>query len=338
MTTNEIIKRLFLAYAKQDNEEFLKIADEFIDTEKQKKHNIAAKQLKEALYSPTKSNKTVHDSNRFRANIPIPRDNDSGFPLLEIREYNYSWEELVISPEKRAILENICKEIRLSDVLATYNLSPTRKALFCGLPGTGKTFTAKLLSSVMQIPLVYINFDAIISSYLGETATNLRKVFEFIKNGMWIVLFDEVDIIGKNRDDHHESGEIKRVVNNFLQMIDNFDGDSLIICATNHPHILDPAIWRRFDEIVTFELPSTEERLLLLRQFLKPIKKDSSIDWEIMSKETEGFSPSDIQLMCKEALKRVIVNNRDLLTSNEMNYVLSRFKERFILKQTSWRL
>lgn len=337
MTTNEIIKNLFLAFAKQDNEEFLRIAEEFIDTEKRKKHNIAAKQLKEALYSSSKSNRSGYNNNRYRANIPIPRDNDSGFPLLEIKEFNYTWDELVISEEKKIILEQICTEIRSVDILATYNLTPTRKALFCGLPGTGKTFCAKLLSSVLQIPFVYINFDAIISSYLGETATNLRKVFEFIKNGMWVVLFDEVDIIGKNRDDQHENGEIKRVVNNFLQMIDNFEGESLIICATNHPHILDPAIWRRFDEIVNFELPSTEDRLQLLKLYLKPIKKDPSIDWMPFSKETEGFSPSDLQLMCKEAMKHVIINNREILTSKEMNYVLARYKERFALRQTKWR-
>lgn len=333
MTTNEIIRQLFLAFSKQDNEEFIRVAEEFIDAEKRKKHNIAAKQLKDALYTTAKNSKAVINSNRYRANIPIPRDNDSGFPLLEIREYDFSWDDLVISNEKKMILEQICNEIRSADILATYNLDPARKTLFCGLPGTGKTFCAKVLSSVLQIPLVYINFDAIISSYLGETATNLRKVFEFIKSGMWIVLFDEVDIIGKNRDDHHELGEIKRVVNNFLQMIDSFEGESLLICATNHPHILDPAIWRRFDEIINFELPNEEERERLIKLYLKPIKKDSNLNLSLIGKETEGFSPSDLQLMCREAMKHVIINNRDVLTSVEMNYVLNRYKERYVLRQ-----
>lgn len=333
MTTNEIIKQLFFAFSKQDNEDFIRVAEEFIDSEKRKKHNIAAKQLKDALYASAKTNKAVIHSNRYRANIPIPRDNDSGFPLLEIREYDLSWDDLVISSEKKLILEQICNEIRSADILATYNLSPTRKTLFCGFPGTGKTFCAKILSSVLQTPLIYINFDAIISSYLGETATNLRKVFEFIKNGMWVVLFDEVDIIGKNRDDHHELGEIKRVVNNFLQMIDNFEGESLLICATNHPHILDPAIWRRFDEIINFELPNKEERERLIKLYLKPIKKDSNLNLLSIGEETDGFSQSDLQLMCREAMKHVIINNREILTPIEMNYVLTRYRERHALRQ-----
>ena len=89
-------------------------------------------------------------------------------------------------------------------------------------------------------------FDSLISSYLGETATNLRKVFDFIKSGRFVVLFDEFDIVGKKRDDPHEHGEIKRVVGNFMQMLDNFEGKSIIIAATNHQHLLDVAVWRRF--------------------------------------------------------------------------------------------
>lgn len=331
MTANEIIKKLFIAFSKQDSDEFYQIAEEFINLEKRKKHNIAAKELKEALYA-SKSGRSINDTNRYRANIPIPRDNDSGFPLLEIKEFHYDWSELIISEEIKYVLKHIYNELRSMDILATYNLSPIRKVLFSGLPGTGKTFTAQVLSSVLQIPLAYIRFDAIISSYLGETATNLRKVFDFISNGIWIVLFDEVDIIGKNRDDHYENGEIKRVVNNFLQMLDTYEGESLIICATNHPHILDPAIWRRFDEIINFELPSKAERLELLKLYLKPIKKLGTINLEILSIETEGFSPSDLKLMCKEAMKHAIIGEKDQLSSTDIEFALDRIQKRFSIR------
>lgn len=331
MTINEIIKKLFIAFSKQDSEEFYRIADDFINLEKRKKHNIAAKELKEALYA-TKANKSINDPNRYRANIPIPRDNDSGFPLLEIKEYQHDWEELVVSEETRYVLQHICNEYRAMDILATYNLLPIRKVLFSGLPGTGKTFSAQVLSSVLQIPLIYIRFDAIISSYLGETATNLRKVFDFIGNGVWLVLFDEVDIIGKNRDDQHENGEIKRVVNNFLQMLDTFEGESLIICATNHPHILDPAIWRRFDEIINFGLPNEGERLQLLKLYLKPIKKFGSIDLVRLSEETSGFAPSDLKLMCKEAMKHAIISEKDQLTSADLEFAFNRIQNRFLIR------
>jgi SpoVK/Ycf46/Vps4 family AAA+-type ATPase len=332
LTTNEIIKKLFIAFSKKDEDEFYKLAEELIELEKRKKHNILAKELKEALYY---KNSNIHGQKekRFRTNKPIPRDNDTGFPLLEIKKFDYlDWEQLILSDKTKYELEQIIRGYKSYEILATYNLRPKSKILFCGLPGTGKTYSAQMISSILHIPLVYVNFDAIISSYLGETASNLRKVFDFIKDDLWVVLFDEVDIIGKNRDDHHETGEIKRVVNNFLQMLDNFDGDSLIIASTNHPHILDPAIWRRFDEVIQFDLPEANQRYKMLVQFLKPLKKEDNINFDYIVEETENFSPSDLKSMCKEAMINAILNGRDTVTNSDLNYSVNRFKERLELR------
>lgn len=330
-TTSELIKKLFLAFSKKDDDEFYKIGEELINLEKRKKHHFVAKELKEALYS--QNNSRLNSEKRFRSNMPIPRDNDTGFPLLSIEQYDLDWDSLILSEKIKYELKQIVQGFRSYEVLATYNLKPKNKVLFCGLPGTGKTFTAQVLSSYLGLPLVYINFDAIISSYLGETATNLRKVFDFISNGIWVVLFDEVDIIGKNRDDQHETGEIKRVVNNFLQMIDNFKGDSLIIASTNHPHILDPAIWRRFDEVINFELPERKERASLIKLYLKPLKKEKDLDIELLSRETEGFSPSDIKTMCRDAMIHAIISERDTLENRDLKYSLEKFKERLIMRK-----
>lgn len=330
MTTNELIKKLFIAFSKKDDDEFFKLGEELINLEKRKKHNIVAKELKEALYS--KNHSRVTSEKRFRTDMPIPRDNDTGFPLLEIKQYELEWEQLILTEKTNYALKQIVLGFKSYEVLATYNLKPKNKVLFCGLPGTGKTFSAQVISSYLGIPLVYVNFDAIISSYLGETASNLRKVFDFISNGIWVVLFDEVDIIGKNRDDQHETGEIKRVVNNFLQMIDNYEGNSLIMASTNHPHILDPAIWRRFDEVINFELPDRFERKSLMNLYLKPIKKAKDIDVEYLSDGTEGFSPSDLKSMCRDAITHAIINERDTLNNSDLKYSLDRFKERIDLK------
>ncbi|MDI3519989.1 MAG: hypothetical protein PWQ34_2136 [Caldanaerobacter sp.] len=330
MTNTDILKKLFIAFAKDDKEEFYRLAEEYIEREKKKKHNIVAKELKEALYSSKISTKSIVGRN-YKNNIPIPRDTEKGFPLVEIKEYELDLDSLILPEETFQILNQIIKEFRDADILATYNLKPKNKILFCGPPGTGKTYSAQVISSVLNIPLIYVRFDSIISSYLGETAANLRKVFDFIENGTWVVLFDEVDIIGKNRDDHYEHGEIKRVVNNFLQMLDTFEGSSLIIAATNHQHILDPAIWRRFDEIVYFDLPGESERLKLFELYLKPIKKNK-IDLLEYAKKTEGFSPSDIKMACIEAIKYAILNDKDQLTPMELDYALSRFKERMNIR------
>lgn len=326
MTTTEIIKQMFLSFSNKDNESFIVAAKEYIERERRKKHNIVVKDLEKALYHTSSSTDTLQK--RFKNNIPIPRDNEKGFPLLEIQNFEKDFDSLILSEKTKEQLEQIIREFHDADILATYNLQYKKKILLCGQPGTGKTFSAQIISSVLHIPLVYIRFDAIISSYLGETAGNLRKIFDFIENGTWIVLFDEFDIIGKNRDDSHEHGEIKRVVNNFLQMLDNFKGDSILIAATNHQNILDPAIWRRFDDVLYYDLPDTPSRKRLLEDYLRVIKRDSEIEIDEVARQTEGLSPSDIKMLTQEAIKLAVINSRNSVSKRDIEMAVNRFIER----------
>ena len=126
---------------------------------------------------------------------------------------------------------------------------------FAVLPGCGRTVSAEAIAAELYLPLALVRFDAVVSSYLGETAANLRKVFDFARSRPMVVLFDEFDAIGKDRASLEEHGEIKRVVNSFLQILDGFRSDTVAIAATNHQGLLDPALWRRFDEIVFFDMP-----------------------------------------------------------------------------------
>lgn len=334
MTANELIKQLLLSYNNSDKEMFLSTAREYIEREKRMKHTQVAKELEKALFEKN-GNGSVFSERRFKNEIPIPRDSEKGFPLLEIKNYEECYENLIISHELKSQIDQIIKEFKDADILATYNLSYKKKILLCGKPGTGKTYTAQIISSLLNIPLVYIRFDSIISSYLGETASNLRKVFDFIEQGTWIVLFDEFDIIGKNRDDIHEHGEIKRVVNNFLQMMDNFSGNSLLFAATNHQHLLDPAIWRRFDEVLFYDIPDEPTRIKLFERFLKPLKRESDIDLGSISKESTGLSPSDIKMVAIEAMKLSIIDSRNTLTQKDLSLALNRFLNREKLRITS---
>ncbi len=325
MTTSELIKQLFLSFSNKDDESFELAAREYIEREKRKKHNIVAKDLEKALYN---TGDVSVSQKRFKNNIPIPRDTEKGFPLLEIQHFENNFDSLIVSKETKEQLEQVIREFKDSDILATYNLQYKKKILLCGKPGTGKTFSAQIMSSVLNIPLIYIRFDAIISSYLGETAGNLRKVFDFIEHGTWIVLFDEFDIIGKNRDDSHEHGEIKRVVNNFLQMLDNLKGESIIFAATNHQNILDPAIWRRFDDVIYYGLPDDKIRQQIFETYLKSIKRENNIDLEKISQLTENFSPADIKMVTEEAMKTAIINSKNSISMIDIEISVNKFIRR----------
>jgi len=330
MTNSELIKQLFLSFSSKDDDAFMQAARAYIEREKRKKHTIVAKDLEKALYQTAVSSST---QKRFKTSPPVPRDTEKGFPLLEIQYFELDFDALLLSEQTKKQLERIVLEFKDADVLASYNLEHKKKILLCGKPGTGKTFSVQAISSVLHIPVVYIRFDAIISSYLGETAGNLRKVFDFIENGTWIVLFDEFDIIGKNRDDHHEHGEIKRVVNNFLQMLDNIKGDSLLFAATNHQNILDSAIWRRFDAVIDYELPNEVTRKKLFEQYLKPLKRDKNLDLNHAVKQSKGLSPADIKMIAIEALKSTIIDHRDHLSAKDLESAIFQFNHREQVKQ-----
>jgi SpoVK/Ycf46/Vps4 family AAA+-type ATPase len=263
-----------------------------------------------------------------RINFQIPRDSSKGFPLLTIKQEYFNLNDLIVDDKIKQIIYEVSVENKLASKLYPHGLKPRRKLLFCGPPGTGKTLSAKIMSQLMGYPFVYVLFDSILSSYLGETATNLRKIFDFIQNGRYVVLFDEFDIIGKKRDDPHEHGEIKRVVNNFIQMIDNFDSESIIIAATNHQHLLDTAIWRRFQEILYFSLPDERSRNLLFIKYLRVFKHSEYLNISDFVKLTKGFSASDIAQICEDSLRRSLLLNNFGVNNEEIYFAISEQERR----------
>ncbi len=304
----------------------MRIAEEIIKEEEMKKNNLLAKDLKNILdYENNISN------SKF---LKLPLDNERGLPLLEIRKSKKDWTDLVVTNKIRQLLENIIEENNKRDILNVYGLRPKQKIMFFGPPGCGKTLSAQVLSGIMGYPLIYVRFDGVISSYLGEISGNLRKIFDFIKDGKWIVLFDEFDIIGKQRDDPYEHGEMKRVVNNFLQMIDGFFGESIVICATNHQYLLDFAIWRRFDEIIFFDIPNKENRIKLLKRNLRSFRT-SSIDYQMLAEKMDGMSPADIEMICINTIKRNILDNKGFISDEDINKQLSIQREKIKFQKMS---
>lgn len=241
----------------------------------------------------------------------IPRDADKGIPLLSVRDERRTFDDLIVADDTRARLERIVKEDRVSEALLHYGLRPTSRILLCGPPGTGKTLTAGVLAAATGRRLIHVVFDSLVSPYLGETASNLRRVFEFAATGRFVVLFDEFDIVGRHRDDPHEHGEIKRLVGNFMQMMDDFKGESIIVAATNHQHLLDRALWRRFDEVVYYDNPDQSRRERLLEMYLGALKKAGRMPYKELAAVADGFSAADIAKAGGDALRDAVVGGRD---------------------------
>jgi SpoVK/Ycf46/Vps4 family AAA+-type ATPase len=325
MDSGTKLRKLIASYG--DKAEFMRVAEEIIEEEERKKNNLFARDLKDIL---DYQNNTLNNTKSLK----IPSDRERGLPLLEIKKFKKDWTDIIITNKIRCSLENFIDENNNKEILNVYGLKPKQRLMFFGPPGCGKTLAAQVLSGILGYPLICIRFDGVISSYLGETAGNLRKIFDFIRDGKWVIFFDEFDVIGKQRDDPFEHGEMKRVVNNFLQMIDNFSGESIIICATNHQHLLDPALWRRFDEIILFDIPNKENRIKLIKRNLRSFKT-ISIDVPLLAEKMDGMSPADIEMICLNTIKRNILDNKGTISMDDINKQLSIQKERIRFQSMS---
>lgn len=331
MAKGDLLKKLFSSFKHEDKEIFYKIANEIIEDERKKNHGILADELRMILFNGNSTYKNALSTIKPTA----PKDVDKNVSLIEVVYPDKYFADLVLPQEKKEVLESIVMEFRNWDILVSNGALPSRKILFYGPPGCGKTITAHTIACELGIPLLYVRFDAVVSSFLGETASNIRKVFDYARNDNWVIFFDEFDAIGRSRDDFSEHGEIKRVVNTFLQQLDNFKGRSLIIAATNFEKSLDYALWRRFDDIINFELPTAEEKLKLCALSIKRFKGPVQVFKQYLG-EMERFSHSDIDKMCLTIMKQCILDGRRMFTKNDVEFAVKKQSANVAMRKTSY--
>jgi SpoVK/Ycf46/Vps4 family AAA+-type ATPase len=221
----------------------------------------------------------------------------------------------VLNPDTRTLVEGIIEERRRTEELRRHRLPISSRLLFAGPPGCGKTLCAEVMARELSLPLFAARIDVIVSSFLGETASNLRRLFDFAARRPCILFLDEFDALARSRADATEHNEMRRVVNSLLLMVERFRGPGLVIAATNLPQFLDEALWRRFDEVVSFDLPTEREiEFFLKRQFAN---FPAHFDLETFVSKLAGTSYADVERVCVDAIKRAVLKKRRSVSETE---------------------
>lgn len=256
-------------------------------------------------------------------NSPLPVDNDSQLDMVSLIAPNLEENKIpVLNYNLLEQIDNFLDERSKLDVLFKMNIIPTTSLLLIGPPGTGKTMLAKHLASALNKSLIVLDLSSIISSMMGKTGANIKKVIQFAKQNACVLLFDEFDSIAKKRDDNNDLGEIKRVVNILLMELEDWPTSSLFIATSNHPELLDKAIWRRFDQVITIPLPEFDQRLKILENELHEFLTISETSNEILkpiAKIFDGKNSSDITKYANRVKKRQLLK--------EEKAIISLFKE-----------
>ena len=247
----------------------------------------------------TQSRGVVISGEELTPNTPTPVDKETAAPLADIIFPSMLPTEMPLFDESlSSAAQTLVLEWRNSHLLHAFDVEPARTCLIYGAPGTGKTSLALWLARKLELPVVVARLDGLISSFLGTTARNVGNLFSFANRYRCLLVLDEFDAVAKVRDDPHEVGEIKRVVNAILQNIDSRKGVGLTIAVTNHEKLLDPAIWRRFEIQLHVPKPSFNGRLAIIKRYLSPVVLNESVE-RLLAWITEGLSGAEVETFVK---------------------------------------
>lgn len=305
----DLLVRLFRSIDGEQTDDIVRVAESIIEDELKKDHGKLAERLKNILSKNIKTNQSFKGElrNIFGNSILIPTDKRSNIPLAIQVQRDSLRHEMILSHEVEEKIERIEKEFLARERLAHFGLQPRRRILLHGYPGCGKSMSAERIAWNTGLPFLKVKFEAVVSSYLGESASNLSKLFESIKTFPSVLLLDEFDFIAKSRDGKHDVGEMHRVVNILLNVLEDFDGPGLIIATTNLEGAIDKAIFRRFDDIIELPKPGKTEIQLILKSTLASIKSDKDVNWNNIAERLEGFSSALVVKVATDAAKFSVI-------------------------------
>ena len=319
MASAEQLKALLQSHLDGDDERFFSVAMQVAAHEARLGHGKLAKDLR-ALIDAAKSLPAAGPSR------PGGRPRGELGNLLEVVYPKARLGDMILSNSLRGQIQRVIREQRHADKILEHGLSPRRKLLFVGPPGTGKTLTAYVVASELGLPLLQVRLDGLITKFMGETAAKLRQVFDFTYRTRGVYLFDEFDAIGSQRGLTNDVGEIRRVLNSFLQMIEQDCSHSLIVAATNHAEILDPALFRRFDDVLHYELPDDGQiASLLKRRLSRAVTK--KVRWRSLGDDGLGLNYAEVTRAANEVLKEALIQQTSTIGEAEIGAMINERKK-----------
>lgn len=305
MPTAEQIKALIRSHFSEDEERFYALALQVAAHEAQQGHGALAHDIRAIVDK-------AREERGAAVLIKFPQDL-SGMVFSEKSDTPFS---AVVLPETlKARIQRIIREHREQDKLRSFGLSNRRKILLAGPPGTGKTMTARILAHELRLPFHTIQVDKLVTKFMGETSAKLRQIFDLIREEPGVYLFDEFDAIAGERSFANDVGEMRRILNALLQFIEQDTSASIIIAATNKPALLDRALFRRFDDVLYYEIPDAGARRRLIANVLGHFS-GKSLDWLSILRESELLSHAEIDHACRDAIKESILNDRKTVGTN----------------------
>lgn len=318
------MKRLFRVIQSGSSADVDTLCRRVIEEEKKQGHGRVAKELEQILTAKQSPKSAPQTSTLHR----LPTSRRDSAPLVQEIPVDKLRHHMVLPENVERRFHRIEREFAARTRLAKHGLRPRHRILLYGPPGCGKSLGAERLAWNTGLPLRKVRFDTLLSSYFGETMANLRKVFDAAQTSPCALFLDECDSLARSRTERNDVGEVTRITNALLEMLEDYRGDGLVIAATNLDSALDTALFRRFDEVLKVPLPGLQEICRLLQTTLSPMETDSAIGWQEIARAMDGMSGSEVVHIAQSAAKHCVLEGRRRVTEEDIRHALAEVQER----------
>jgi SpoVK/Ycf46/Vps4 family AAA+-type ATPase len=305
MARADLVESVIRAGLNGDNNKLRKAAEAIIAEENSKQHTVFANRLGNILKTSPVDGVNNSAAQRFHADQRI---DGLFYEIVPQRKFD----EIVLPSGVKEICQELVQEHMRADLLRSYGLEPRNKVLLIGAPGNGKTSLAEAIAESLMVPMLVVRYESIVGSYLGETSVRLKNLIEYARTRRCVLFFDEFDTLGKERGDTHETGEIKRVVSSLLLQIDSIPSHVVVIAATNHPELLDRAVWRRFQIRAELPLPTKDGLIEWFQSFIKKSSVKFGFSAKDLAEKMLGANYAEVEEFARNVLRKVVLSGHGI--------------------------